>query len=115
MTLHCKNCNAQLTEALWRDQGEYFIPCFGCGVRNIVLPMVQIVGYRKEAPLPGRRSPSHARATLSEAPGTATATSSTRVLSPIWPESTTSAHKTAREEPQERRSPAVTTLDHSPH
>ena len=49
MTLSCQNCKAQLTEALWRDQGEYFIPCFGCGVRNLVsIRPLRIHGYRAE-------------------------------------------------------------------
>ncbi len=67
MTLHCQNCKAKLTEALWRDQGEYFIPCFGCGVRNIVLPMLQIVGWRTDTlvdqrgPAANKRSPSFSR------------------------------------------------------
>ena len=54
MTLHCKNCKAKLTEALWRDQGEYFVPCFQCGARNIVSPMrQQIIGWRYDHhPLP---------------------------------------------------------------
>ena len=49
MTLHCQNCKARLTEAPWHDQGEYFIPCFGCGVRNLVsLRPLRILGYRPE-------------------------------------------------------------------
>ncbi len=81
MTLHCNNCKARLTEPMWRDQGEYFISCFGCGVRNIVLPMLQIVGYREEVPLfpkPSRSSP--ARATLSVAAQGAPETRQSRVI-----------------------------------
>ena len=56
MTLHCKNCKVELTEALWRDQGEYFISCFGCGVRNLVsLRSLRIHGYRPEYLLPARQ------------------------------------------------------------
>ena len=56
MTLHCKSCKAQLTEALWHDQGEYFIPCCGCRVRNLVsLRPPWIHGYRPEYPLAARR------------------------------------------------------------
>ncbi len=48
MTFYCQKCARRLTESLWRDQGEYFIPCFGCGVRNIVQPGLQIIGWREE-------------------------------------------------------------------
>lgn len=45
----CQHCKARLTEALWRDQGEYFISCFACGVRNLVsLRTLWIHGYRAE-------------------------------------------------------------------
>ena len=44
MTLHCKSCKAELTAPLERDQGEYFVSCFGCGVKNIVLPRLHVVG-----------------------------------------------------------------------
>ncbi len=80
MTLHCKSCKAELTEALWRDQGEYFIPCFGWGVRNIVLPVLQIVGYRKETPFPIGRRPSGVRSALSVASQAAPATRPTQAI-----------------------------------
>ena len=87
MTLHCKKCNQQLTEALWRDQGEYFIPCFGCGVRNIVQPMLQIVGYREEIPFPKRRrSSSRPTSPLSVPRGRAMATKPSRVSAGSGPD-----------------------------
>ena len=57
MILHCQNCKARLTEALVHDQGEHFIPCFGCGVRNLVsLQPPRILGYRPEYPFPARQA-----------------------------------------------------------
>ena len=47
MTLTCKNCQFPLTDPLWKDQGEYYIPCFHCGADNLVIPaLALVIGYR---------------------------------------------------------------------
>ncbi len=57
MPLKCQKCGRHLTGALWKDQGEFFIPCLACGVRNLVVPMLSVVGWRRDAsPLPRRRT-----------------------------------------------------------
>ena len=45
MSLRCKNCGAKLTEAPEPERHEWFIRCLECGVRNVITPFLQIVGW----------------------------------------------------------------------
>jgi len=46
MELSCKHCGARLSSAPEHAEGDWFIPCFTCGVKNLIAAMVQIVGWR---------------------------------------------------------------------
>ena len=68
MTLHCKNCKTELTESPVHDQGERFISCFACGVRNLVsLQPPRILGYRPEYPFPARQTTPLSRDPIAQA------------------------------------------------
>ena len=48
MELSCKHCGTKLFGALEHAEGDWFIPCFTCGVKNVIAAVVQIVGWRIE-------------------------------------------------------------------
>ena len=43
---HCRRCGEVLTAPLERRDGDWVLPCWICGVKNIVQPLLEIVGWR---------------------------------------------------------------------
>jgi hypothetical protein len=42
----CKHCGAELIVGPERDAGDWVIQCLVCGVKNLVEPILQIIGWR---------------------------------------------------------------------
>jgi len=46
MELTCKHCGAKLASAPEHAEGDWFIPCFSCGVKNVIAAVLQVIGWR---------------------------------------------------------------------
>lgn len=42
----CHHCGVELERPPERDQGDWFIRCLFCGAKNIVVPVLQVIGWR---------------------------------------------------------------------
>ena len=45
--LKCKHCDARLSAAPEKDHNDWVIPCFACGVENIITQTLEITGYKE--------------------------------------------------------------------
>jgi len=46
MELLCKHCGARLSSAPDRAEGDWYIPCFRCGVKNVIAAVIHVIGWR---------------------------------------------------------------------
>ncbi len=42
----CRNCGAGLETSPEHAEGDWFIQCLFCGAKNIVIPVLQVIGWR---------------------------------------------------------------------
>ena len=42
----CKNCGMLLTSEPERVDGDWVLPCPACGVKNIVVAVLKVIGWR---------------------------------------------------------------------
>lgn len=42
----CKNCGTLLTSQPERLDGDWVLPCPACGVKNIVVAVLKVIGWR---------------------------------------------------------------------
>ena len=47
--MDCTRCCAVLLNAPEYEQGEWFIRCLECGVKNLLASGIEIIGWKKEA------------------------------------------------------------------
>ena len=46
MPYNCALCGQALTTSPEPDAGDWIIHCLACGARNIIMPMLKLVGWR---------------------------------------------------------------------
>ncbi len=46
MGMICKHCAAWLTSSPERDAGEWVVVCFYCAAKNIVVAVLEVIGWR---------------------------------------------------------------------
>jgi len=46
MPYNCTHCGRALTTPPEQDTGDWIIRCLACGARNIVVPILKVVGWR---------------------------------------------------------------------
>lgn len=42
----CRHCDTELDSSPERSEGDWFIRCLSCGAKNIVIPVLQVIGWR---------------------------------------------------------------------
>ena len=45
--MKCKHCGEALMDSPEYSEGEWFIRCLDCGVKNLVAIGIEIIGWRK--------------------------------------------------------------------
>ncbi len=46
MGMICKHCAGRLTNPPELDAGEWVVVCFHCGARNIIIAVLEVIGWR---------------------------------------------------------------------
>ena len=46
MSYTCTHCGQALTTSPEPDAGDWIIRCLSCGARNIIVPILKLVGWR---------------------------------------------------------------------
>lgn len=41
----CLHCGQELTQDPEKERGDWFLRCLGCGARNILAPILGLVGW----------------------------------------------------------------------
>lgn len=43
---YCKHCGLELQTSPERSEGDWYIQCLTCGAKNVVIPVLQVIGWR---------------------------------------------------------------------